>query len=147
MGATIGRYMIDAYLLRNTEVAMDEWRPNNFAADLPVLKLSYFETIHNLSQSSPEFGSTSEGDKGVLALTVFFVRIHLHAVNGKSIPEKHPAVYLWCSMVWLTSISGASMITKINVVAETLSFVFIVMSSDVSKPRYFTSEPVEHFFG
>ena len=45
------------------------------------------------------------------------------------------------------SISGASMITKRNVVAETLSLVFIVMRSDVSKPRYFTSEPVEHFFG
>ena len=50
-------------------------------------------------------------------------------------------------MVWLTSISGAYMITKRNVVAETISFVFIVMSSDMSKPRYFTSEPVEHFFG
>ena len=51
-----------------------------------------------------------------------------------------------CGALW-TSISGASMITKRNVVAETLSFVFIVMSFDVSKPRYFTSEPVEHFFG
>ena len=37
------------------------------------------------------------------------------------------------------------MITKRNIVAGTISFV-IVMSSDVSKPRYFTSEPVEHFF-
>ena len=142
MGATIGRYMVDAYLLCTAGVAMDEWRPNDFTADLPVLKLSSFETIQKLSQSSPEFGSNSEGDNGLLALTLFFVRLHLHAINGKSIPEKHCDVYLWCSMMWLTSISGASMITKRNVVAETLSFVFIVMSSDVSKPRYFTSEPV-----
>ena len=147
MGETLGRYMVCAYLLRTAGVAIDEWWPNDFAVDLPVLKLSSIETIQNLSQSIPEFGSTSEGDKGILALTLFFVRLHLHAVNRKSFPEKHHPVYLWCSMVWLKSISGASMITKINVVAETLSFVFIVMSSDVSKPRYFTSEPVEHFFG
>ena len=145
--ATIGIYMVDAYLLRTAGVAMDEWRPNDFAADLPVLKLASFATIQKLSQSSPEFGLTSEGDKGVFALTLFFVRLHLHAINGTSIPAKHRVVYLWCSMVWLTSISGASIITKINVVGETLSFIFIVMSSDVSKPRYFTSEPVEHFFG
>ena len=142
MDVTIGQYMVDAYLLRNVGVAMDEWRPNDFAADLPVLKLSSFETIQKLSQRIPEFGLTSEGDKLVLALTLFFVRLHLHAVNVNSVPENNCAVYLWCSMVWLKSISGASMITKRNVVAETLSFVFIVMSSDVSKPRYFTSEPV-----
>ena len=142
MGATTGRYMVDTYLLRTAGVAMDAWWPNDFAADLPVLKLSSFETIQKLSQSSPDFGSTSEGDKGVLALTLLFVRLHLHAVNGKSIPTKHCAVYLRYYMVWLASISGASMTTKINVVAETLSFVFIVMSSDVSKPIYFTSEPV-----
>ena len=57
------------------------------------MKLSSFETIQKLSQSSPEFGSNSEGDKGVLALTLFFVRLHLHAINGKSVPEKHRAVY------------------------------------------------------
>ena len=49
VGATIGRYMVDAYLIRTAGVAMDEWRPNDFAEDLPVLKLSYFETIQKLS--------------------------------------------------------------------------------------------------
>ena len=98
MGATIGRYMVDAYLLHTAGVAMDEWRPDDFAADLPVLKLSSFETIQKLSQSSPEFGSTSEGDKVVLALTLFFVRLHLHAVNGKSVPEK--LVLSTCGATW-----------------------------------------------
>jgi hypothetical protein len=94
--------------------------------------------------------SNNEGDRvtfAILALTLFFVRLHLHAVNGTSVPAKHRVIYLWCSMVWLTSISGASMITKRNIVAETISFAFIMMSSDVSKPRYCTSEPVEHTFG
>ena len=56
MGATIGRYMVDAYLLRTSGVAMYECRPNEFATDLPVFKLSSFETIKKLSQSIPEFG-------------------------------------------------------------------------------------------
>ena len=87
--------MVDAYLLRTAGLAMDEWQPNNFVADLPVLKLSSFETIQKLSQSSPEFGLTSEGDKVVLALTLFFVCLHLHAVNGKSVSAKHRAIYVW----------------------------------------------------
>ena len=81
MGATIGIYMVDAYLLRTSGVAMDKWRPNDFTADLPILKLEYFATIQKLSQRSPEFGLTSESDKGILTLTLFFVRIHLHAIN------------------------------------------------------------------
>ena len=47
----------------------------------------------------------------------------------------------------LTSISGVSMITKRNYVSETISFMFIVMRADVSKPRHLTSESIEHFFG
>ena len=50
-------------------------------------------------------------------------------------------------VIWFTSIGGAFVITKRNLVAEVVSFVFIVMCSDITKPRYCTSEPVEHFFG
>lgn len=96
MGATIGIYMVDAYLLHITGVAMDLWRRNDFVADLPVLKLASFATIQKLSQSNiPEFGSTSEGNKGVLALILFFICLHLHAVNGTSVPAKHRVIYLW----------------------------------------------------
>ena len=55
VGATIGRYMVYAYLLRTAGVAMDEWQPNDFAADLPVFKLSSFETIKKLNHSSPDW--------------------------------------------------------------------------------------------
>ena len=75
------------------------------------------------------------------------MRLHLYAVNGIGIPAKHRAVYLWCSMLWLTSISGASMITKRNIVAETIPFMFLLLRSDITKPRHCTSEPAEHAFG
>jgi len=39
------------------------------------------------------------------------------------------------------------MITKRNIVSETISFMYMVMRADVSKPRHLTSEPLEHFFG
>ena len=71
-GATIGIYMVDAYLLCTAVVAMDEWRPNDFAANLPVLKLASFATFQKLSQNSLKFGLTSEDDKGVLVLTLFY---------------------------------------------------------------------------
>ena len=61
--------------------------------------------------------------------------------------HRHRAVYLWCSMVWLTSICGASVITKRNIVNETIAFIFLVLRSDVPNPRYCTSEPAEHTFG
>ena len=105
------------------------------------------KTIEKLKASSSPFGSTSRGDRGLLALTLFFMRVHLHAVNGKTVPATHRAVYLWCSMVFLTSISGASMTTKRNVVSETISFMFMVMCSDMDNPRLGSSEPGEHYFG
>ena len=49
--------------------------------------------------------------------------------------------------VVVTSISGACVITKRNVVSETIAFMFIVLRSDVEKPRFQTSEPAEHKFG
>ena len=75
------------------------------------------------------------------------IRLHLYAVNGRGVPATHRAVYMWCSMLWLTSISGACMITKRNIVSETIAFMFIILRSDIPKPRHCTSEPAEHFFG
>ena len=147
LGCTIGRYMVDADLLRLAGVSMDLWRPNDFASDLLVLKLVSLKTIEKLDLAEEPFGSTSRGDKGVLSLTLFFIRLHLHAVNGLEVPARHRAVYLWCSMIWLTSLSGASVITKRNVVSEVIPFFFLVLCSDFIKPRAGTSESAEHHFG
>lgn len=145
-GCVIGRFMIDSFVLRSN-VSFDIWRPNDFASDQLVLQLVSYKSIKSLSEVEPSFGSTSKGDKGVLGLTLFFMRLHLYAVNGKSVKASHRAVYLWCSMLWLTSISGASIITKRNIMSETVAFMFLVLRSDIAKPRHCTSEPAEHTFG
>jgi hypothetical protein len=50
-------------------------------------------------------------------------------------------------MLWLTSINGASIITKRNIVVETISMMFLVMRADVPRLRHTTSECAEHTFG
>jgi len=146
-GNTVGKFMLDADHLRLSGVSTDLWRPKDFASDLLVLRLLSAKTIKALDESTDPLGSTSSGDKGLLSLTLFFMRLQLYAVNGKQVPATHRALYLWCSMIFLTSISGASVITKRNVVSETVAFIFLVLCSDMGNPRLATSEPGEHHFG
>ena len=145
-GCTIGNLMIDSCYLRSF-VSIDVWCPSDFASDLLVLRLCSHDTILKISQTETSFGCTIEGDKGVLGLTLFFMRLHLYAINGKNAPATHRAVYMWCSMLWLTSINGACIVTKRNIVSETIAFMFIILRSDTLKPFLSTSEPAEHFFG
>jgi len=57
-------------------------------------------------------------------------------------------VFSWVSMLWFTSLlSGACVTTKRNLVAEAIAFAFLLLRSDVKKPRNLTSEPAEHEFG
>ena len=86
-------------------------------------------------------------DAVVLAITMLYMRLHLYVINGMYLSGKHRAVTILSTMIWLTSLSGACMITKRNIVAESISFVFIVMRDDVQKTRNATSEPAEHSFG
>jgi len=86
-------------------------------------------------------------DAAALLCTLFFMKIHLVAVNGRHVPSKHRALYLWTSMVWFTTLSGVHITSKQNIVSETIANMFLVLRSDVTKVRYCTSEPAEHVFG
>ena len=145
-GCTIGRFMIDLYTLR-ANVSVDIWLSCDFASDKILLHVTSYSTIQKLSEADTSLGSTSTGDKGVMGLTLFFMQLHLYAVNGKGVQARHQDVYLWCSMLWLTYISGSSIITKRNIVSETIAFMFLVLRSDITKPRNCTSEVCENFFG
>jgi len=145
-GCTIGLFMIDLYTPR-AHVSINIWLPGDFASYLLVLHLTFYSTIQRLSEADTSLSSTSTGDKGVMGLTLFFMRLQLYTVNGKSVQARHRAVHLWCSMLWLTSIYGASIITKRSIVAETIDFMFLVLRSDIPKTRHCKSEACEHFFG
>eukprot|EP00957_Ditylum_brightwellii_P038035 2876821-Ditylum_brightwellii.AAC.1 len=68
---------------------MELIRPIDFASENLVLKLYSNDTLLKIFQATPQFGSTSNGDKAVLATTFFFLCLHLHAVNGKPIPAMY----------------------------------------------------------
>ena len=86
-------------------------------------------------------------DAGALGCSLFFMRLHLYAVNGRRVPAKHRALYLWVSMIWSTSTSGICITPKRNLVSETISNVFLILRADVYKIRFTSSEPAEHGFG
>ena len=44
-------------------------------------------------------------------------------------------------MLWFTSLSGACITTNHNLVAEAISFSFVLLRSDAKKPYNITSEP------
>ena len=50
-------------------------------------------------------------------------------------------------MLWFTSLNGACVTTKRNLVAESIAFAFLLLRSDVKKPRNLTSDPADNEFG
>ena len=87
--------MVDSCHLQAARVLVDLWHPSDFAMDLLVTKLCSFVTIELLAAAEDLSGTRSAGDRGILALTLFFIRMHDHAVNGRDIPARHRAVYIW----------------------------------------------------
>lgn len=82
-----------------------------------------------------------------LAAALFFMHLHLHSVDGDDAPAKYQALYLWISILWLMLLTGVCITTQRNILAETISFAFMVLSIDVKKPRLLISIPAEHHFG
>ncbi len=86
-------------------------------------------------------------DYGALAVTIFFLGLHLHVINARIKVSHCQSIYLWMSMILFTSLTGVNIMPKMNMVSETLSNIFILMCSDEHAPCYCTSELAEHGFG
>ena len=142
---SLGSHMLDTYLLRMGNVSAMTWRPNDFASDNLLLDLVSFRTINKIA--GVEYGSVPVEDQGVLALVLFAVMLSVYAVNGRQVPASHRAVYVWSSVLLLTSMSGVVVVTKRNLVSEAIPFVIIVLQADVTNPGLATSESAEHVFG
>ena len=78
------------------------------------------------------------------------MRIHLYAVNSSEMAPKERVALEYSSLIWYTSfaMSASTMITnKRNIAIESIALVFIMLRSDVVRPRHYTSEPLEHTYG
>ena len=67
--------MLDPYHLRIAGVSMDLLRPGDFAADLLVTRLLSSQIIELLVRAGDVSGTRSLGDRGLLGLTLFFIKI------------------------------------------------------------------------
>ena len=145
---TIGELVVDSDLLRQAEVPEELLKWKDFSSDKLAEDFFSFKTLKKLVDGI-ESGLVDglSGDAGALACTLFFMRLHLHAVNGLGVPARHRALYLWLSMIWFTTLSGVDITPKRNIVSETISNVFLALRSDVIKLHSCTSEPAEHGFG
>jgi hypothetical protein len=77
-------------------------------------------------------------DCGALAVTMYFLRLHLQAMNTRLEVSHCCAMYLWMSMIIFTSLTGVNITPKRNMVSETISNMFIVMHLGVCNPCYCT---------
>ena len=143
----VGKVPIDADLLRLAKVTQELWRVLDFASDLVVLKLSSYHTTESINKLSINNASYSTLETSLLILTLYFIHLRLHAVNGSFIFSKNRVRYLWSSTLWLISISGVSIVTKRNLVSEMISMSCVILRKEVFRPRALTTESAEHQFG
>ena len=113
----VGEHVIDQHILKIAGVAKDLWRPSDFSSNVVVLKLMSTDTLRKIevlrNSNQRDF---SDVEAGVLSLTLYFCRLHLHSVKS-NIPERHRVPYLWISTLWMMCLSNASNITKRNLIA------------------------------
>ena len=139
---TIGIYMIDTGMIKKCGIPNEEWRVKDFASDRLVLNLCSARTalaMLNLPGQEQE-------SQVVLALTLFFKRVHLFSINAKGniVTARERVVMLWSSLLWVLHVDGTHIITKRNWIVECVSLAFLLMRSDVIQIHRTTTEPSEH---
>lgn len=145
--AYIGDFLIDTGLLQLSGVHHELYRVKDYASNLLVLRLASASTIKKLVEILPH-GILCIQDVVVLSLSLYFMRMHLYSINGKHISASLRVYLLYCSMIYLTSVSSnVAIVTRRNICLGAIGNAFICMQKGVIAPRRTTSEPCEHSFG
>ena len=97
---TIGTLFIDTDILRHAKTPTPNFRVVDFASDKRSETLLSYETLKMVVDTLQEGQATDHvQDSGALACVFSFMRLHLHAVNGRFVPAKHRALFVWMSMI------------------------------------------------
>ena len=124
----------------------DVIRVSDYASDKVSLSLFSSKVIKAVM-------NVRSGDLGNFAVTVtslVMTRMRYFAVNARSADWKTRALFVWVSLLWVTSFHtpASTMLTnKRNIALESVALLFLVSRSDVPQVRRGTSEPNEHFYG
>ena len=134
-----GINVIAAQMLQVADISKDLWRSKDFASDILFLKLDFSETVILLTDIIM-IGDYSSA-VGSLCNSLYFLRLCLYAVNTKVIDANMRVSFLWCYMIWITSIKNICIITKRNIVTSKIGMLFLASRIDVPHPRNSTYEP------
>ena len=116
-----------------------------------VLELTSLNTVNKLCSLEGE----SIDSMSALAVTLYFLRMRLYAVNGKILGYQTRVSLMWCSMIWMTSLGYKSplgtnqvnmLANKRNCVTEIVGTFFLAVREDVVRLRVLTTEGVEYTF-
>ena len=145
--AAIGSHVFDPFLLTlAVGIPTDVIRVSDYASDKVSLSLFSSKVIKAVM-------NVRSGDLGNFAVTVtslVMTRMRYFAVNARSADWKTRALFVWVSLLWVTSFHtpASTMLTnKRNIALESVALLFLVSRSDVPQVRRGTSEPNEHFYG
>ena len=114
----VGIHVIDSQILQVAGISKDLWCPKDFAFYPLVLKLAssdYIKTFTNriVIGEDPEAVDS-------LCTSLYFFRLGLYDVNTKFLDANMLVYFLWCYMIWITSIKNICIIAKRNIVTSTI---------------------------
>ena len=134
-----GINVIDAQMLQVAGISKDLWRPKYFEFYLLVLKLALSETVKNLT----DIIMIGEDPAEVFSLftSMYLLILGLYAANTKVLDENMGVSFLWCYMIWITSIKNICIMTKRNIGTSKIGMLFLASRIDVPHPRNSTYEP------
>ena len=143
MVKTIGCVLIDGGMVKAGGVKQEIWRVKDWADDHIVLRLYSAETVFKILNLMN--GKQDAATVAVTCLHLYFMRVHLVAVNCKGILKAQERVtMIWHCLLWILHVDGVCITTKRNFLSECVSLCFLIMRDDVKEPHLLTSEPSEH---
>ena len=111
--------MIDSGMIVVSLTSNKLFEVKDFACDRLVLDLCSADTVSkilNLEDEDPVTNIT-------LCLTLYFMRVHLFAVNCKGqLSANERIVMLWSSLIFMIHIDGAFITTKRNLINECIRY-------------------------
>ena len=122
------------------------WRIDNFVSELAVLQ---FDSLSKVSKING-IEHCDVGYKASLVVTLLFIRLHFVCVNSRSMGYKEKIVYSWSTLIWFTSLDrnfgSTIIISKRNMVLETIEICFLTTHNDFTYPMILTFEYNEHTY-
>ena len=140
----VGIRVIDSQMLQVAGISKDLWRPKDFAFDILVLRLDSSDNVEILTYII--IIGEDPAAVGSICNSIYFLILGLYAVNTKVLDANMRVSFLWCCMIWITSIKNSYIIAKRNIVMSTIGVLFLSSRSDVPHPKHATYEPYEHTY-